>query len=132
VHHFIFLSSRSTWGFFLEPSLGAFSCILSTHSAPVQEWDQKQLVAALENASLLDLQKVLKVHPIKAASSSAASPRRGRFMPVQEAVANIRLNLGYVFSSIPLHVAPIGRSLVGFCAKCPFVINYPAFPSVFG
>jgi ornithine decarboxylase len=62
--------------------------------APVQEWDQKQLIAALENASLLDLQKVLKVHPIKAASSSAASPRRGRFMPVQEAVANIRLNLG--------------------------------------
>jgi len=61
--------------------------------APVQ-WDEKQLVAALENASLLDLQKLLKVHPIKAASKQErpAFARRGRFMPVVDAVANIRLN----------------------------------------
>jgi len=67
--------------------------------APVQVCDEKQLVAALERATLLELQKVLKVQPIKAAAESAesrtsfaAAPRRGRFMPVAEAVANIRLN----------------------------------------
>jgi len=61
---------------------------------PVQEWDEKQLVAILERASLLELQKVLKVHPVKAAGLSSAPARRGRFMPVMEAVANIRLNAG--------------------------------------
>lgn len=65
-------------------------------SVPVQEWDEKQLVAILERASLLDLQKVLKVHPVKAAGLSSVPTRRGRFMPVMEAVANIRLNAGYV------------------------------------
>ena len=62
------------------------------------QWDEKQLVAALENASLLDLQKLLKVHPIKAASKQErpAFARRGRFMPVVDAVANIRLNTAYV------------------------------------
>jgi ornithine decarboxylase len=62
--------------------------------APVQ-WDEKQLVAALEGASLLDLQKVLAVHPIKAVSRKqdrSGLARRGRFMPVVEAVANIRLS----------------------------------------
>lgn len=58
----------------------------------VQTWDEKQLVATLERASLLDLQKVLKVQPIKAAGLSSAPTRRARFMPVAEAVANIRLN----------------------------------------
>jgi len=63
---------------------------------PVHEWDEKQLVAALERATLLELQKVLNVQPIKAATGQerpgSFAPRRGRFMPVTEAVANIRLN----------------------------------------
>lgn len=66
------------------------------------QWDEKQLVAALERASLLDLQKLLKVQPIKAPVNDAsqlgttASARRGRFMPPAEAVANIRLDVSYV------------------------------------
>ena len=79
--------------FFLIP----FSTLLP-HS-PTQ-WDEKQLVAALERASLLDLQKLLKVQPIKAANNNAqlgsVGARRGRFMPAAEAVANIRLNVSYV------------------------------------
>jgi len=55
----------------------------------VQQWDEKQLVAALENASLLELQKLLKVQPVKASSSV----RRGRFSPPVEAVANLRLDV---------------------------------------
>lgn len=58
----------------------------------VQEWDQKQLIAALERASLLDLQKLLQVQPIKA--STPLSTRRGRFMPPMEAVENIRIITG--------------------------------------
>lgn len=78
---------------------------LTSSSVPVQEWDEKQLVAILERASLLELQKVLKVHPVKAAGLSSAPARRGRFMPVMEAVANIRLNAGYVLNSFLLHSA---------------------------
>lgn len=55
----------------------------------IQQWDEKQLVAALERASLTDLQKLLKVQPVK----SASSVRRGRFSPPVEAVANIRLDV---------------------------------------
>lgn len=55
----------------------------------IQQWYEKQLVAALERASLVDLQKLLKVQPIK----SASSVRRGRFSPPTEAVANLRLDV---------------------------------------
>ena len=56
-------------------------------------------MAALERASLLDLQKLLKVQPIKAAVNAEGAQlgngaiRRGRFMPPAEAVANIRLDV---------------------------------------
>jgi hypothetical protein len=62
------------------------------NSPQIQQWDEKQLVAALERASLTDLQKLLKVQPVK----SASSVRRGRFSPPVEAVANIRLDVVYV------------------------------------
>lgn len=66
-------------------------------------------MAALERASLLDLQKLLKVQPIKAPVNddaqlgSAASGRRGRFMPPAEAVANIRLDVSYVLLETKKH-----------------------------
>lgn len=55
------------------------------------QWDEKQLVAALESASLSDLMKIMKVDPVK----STRSVRRGRFCPdIVESVANIRLDAG--------------------------------------
>lgn len=69
--------------------------MLEYDSAQVQEWDEKQLVAALESASLLELQRLLKVQPLKSNASSVG--RRGRFSPpIMEAVAKLRLDVVYV------------------------------------
>ena len=97
----------------------ALTRIVHKYSAPVQ-WDEKQLVAALEGASLLDLQKVLAVHPIKAVSRKqdrSGLARRGRFMPVVEAVANIRLS-GYVFRAL---LAPRASLALRWVKGCPWL-----------
>lgn len=87
-----------TTSYFWPILFGTFGTI---NSPPVQEWDEKQLVAALENATLLDLQKLLKVQPIKASTLGSSVVRRGRFSPpaavIEEAVANLRLDVVYVF-----------------------------------